>query len=259
MPRFAANLSMLFNEVDFLDRFEAASGAGFHGVEYQFPYDHDKELVAETVSRSGLTPVLHNFPAGDFAAGDRGIGCDPNRVGEFQEGVGQAIEYATAAGFKQLNCLAGKRPSGVDEDKVHETLVDNLRFAAQKLKDAGIRMMAEAVNTRDIPGFYLTGSSQALAIIEEVGSDNLWLQYDVYHMQIMEGDLTRSIQDNLDAIGHIQIADNPGRNEPGTGEINFPFIFDSLDKIGYDGWVGCEYRPLTTTEAGLHWADRYLR
>ena len=258
MPRLAANLTMLFNEVDFPDRFEAASRAGFVGVEYLFPYAYDNDMLAEKLHGNGLTQVLHNLPAGDWDAGERGIACLPDRVGEFQDGVGAAIEYASALGCTQINCLAGVPPEGADDDTLRETLVGNLRFAASKLKDAGIALLVEPINTRDIPGFYLTRTAQALSVIDEVGSDNLWLQYDVYHMQIMEGDLVQTIETNLSAIRHVQIADNPGRNEPGTGEINYDFVLAELDRLGYAGWVGCEYKPLTTTEDGLGWAAKYL-
>ena len=258
MPRFAANLTMMFNEVDFLDRFGAASKAGFKGVEYLFPYEYGKDELAEKLDRNGLAQVLHNLPAGDWNAGERGIACHPDRVNEFQDGVGKAIEYAGALGCRQVNCLAGIAPERVDVDVLRETFVSNLGFAATKLDQAGIRLLIEPINTRDIPGFYLCRTAQARDIIGEIGSDNLGLQHDIYHMQIMEGDLARTIEENSDIIRHCQIADNPGRNEPGTGEINYPFLLSLLDRIGYDGWVGCEYRPLTTTEAGLDWIAPYL-
>ena len=258
MPKFAANLTMLFNEVDFLDRFDAAAKAGFRGVEYLFPYAYDKNQLAEKLKTLKLTQVLHNLPAGDWAAGERGIACLPNRVGEFQDGVGRAIDYATALGCKQVNCLAGIAPKGASPDALRKTFVENLRFAAGKLKTAGIKFLIEPINTFDIPGFYLSHTAQALAIMSEVGSDNLFLQYDIYHMQRMEGELTATMEKNLSRIGHIQLADNPGRHEPGTGEINYPFIFNHLDHIGYHGWIGCEYKPATTTAAGLGWAATYL-
>ncbi len=257
MPKFAANLTMMFNEVDFLDRFAAAARAGFRGVEYLFPYPYDKKALKERLERHGLVQVLHNLPAGDWGKGERGIACHPDRVGEFQEGVGKAIEYATTLGCRQLNCLAGITPAGVALDKVRQTFVDNLKFAAAELKKAGIKLLIEPINTIDIPGFYLTHTAQAVAIIEEVGSDNLFLQYDIYHMQIMEGDLARTMEKNLKLIAHVQLADNPGRHEPGTGEINYPFLFAHLDRIGYTGWIGCEYKPATTTEAGLGWFAPY--
>ena len=258
MPRFAANLTMMFNEVGFLERFDAAARAGFRAVEYLFPYEYAKAQLADILQRDHLTQVLHNLPAGDWDAGDRGIACHPDRVGEFQDGVGIAIEYATALGCRQLNCLAGVTPEGVDPDTLREVLMANLKFAAGELEEKGIRLLIEPINTRDIPGFYLRHTAQARSIIEDVGSRNLSLQYDIYHMQIMEGDLTPTLSENLNIIRHVQIADTPGRNEPGTGEINYPFLFHTLDKIGYEGWVGCEYKPFTTTEAGLHWAKAYL-
>ena len=259
MPRFAANLTMMFNEVDFLDRFEAAAGAGFKGVEYLFPYDYDAEQLAERLKSNGLTQVLHNLPVGDWDAGERGIACHPDRVGEFRDGVDRAIEYATALDCKRVNCLAGVAPDGLAPEVLRETLVSNLRFAAPRLGDAGIRLLIEPINTRDIPGFFVCHTAQARSIIEEVRSDNLRLQHDIYHMQVMEGDLAPTIESNLDIIEHVQIADTPGRNEPGTGEISYPFLFDLLDTLGYEGWVGCEYRPLTTTEEGLGWAGAYLK
>ena len=258
MPKFAANLTMLFNEVDFPDRFEAAKDAGFKGVEYLFPYPYRKEDLAERLAANGLTQVLHNLPAGDWAKGERGIACLPDRVGEFQDGVGKAIEYATTLKCTQLNCLAGVAPNGVDPAKIRETFVRNLQFAASKLESAGIRLLIEACNTRDIPGFFLNRSQQALDIIGEVGSDNLFLQYDIYHMQVMEGNLAPTIQRNLGSIRHLQLADNPGRNEPGTGEINYPFLFQFIDKLGYSGWIGCEYKPVKSTLEGLGWVRPYL-
>ena len=257
MPTFCANLTMLWNELDFLDRFHAAAKAGFKGVEYLFPYDYDSRRLAEELARHKLVQVLHNLPAGDWAKGDRGIACHPDRVGEFQDGVATAIQYAKALGCAQVNCLAGIAPAGVPAEKLRATLVSNLKFAAPRLKQAGIKLLIEPINTRDIPGFYLTRSGQALDIIKEVASDNLFLQYDVYHTQVMEGDLATTIERNLDLIPHVQIADNPGRHEPGTGEINYAFLFRHIDRIGYKGWVGCEYKPLTSTDAGLDWIKPY--
>jgi hydroxypyruvate isomerase len=258
MPKFNANLTMLFNEVDFLDRFEAARRAGFNGVEYLFPYAHRKQDLAEHLRVNGLAQVLHNLPAGDWARGERGIACLPDRVAEFQDGVGVAIEYAQALQCTQLNCLAGITPAGFDPAQIRDTLVSNLRFAAAQLKRAGIRLLLEPCNTRDIPGFYLNRSQQAIDIIDAVGADNLYLQYDIYHMQVMEGNLAPTIERHLQRIGHLQLADNPGRNEPGTGEINYPFLFGYLDKLGYSGWVGCEYKPAKGTVEGLGWLRPYL-
>lgn len=258
MPRFAANLSMLFTELDFLDRFEAAAKAGFKGVEYLFPYAWPADELVERLQAHGLTQVLHNLPAGDWDAGERGIACHPDRVEEFRESVDKALEYAGALGCGQLNCLAGIRPEGVSQAEARRTLVENLRFAAGRLGQEGLKLLAEPINTRDIPGFFLCHTAQALDIFEAVGADNLYLQYDAYHMQIMEGDLAPTIERHLGRIAHVQVADNPGRHEPGTGEINYPFLFDWLDRLGYTGWIGCEYKPAAGTEAGLGWVRPYL-
>nr|WP_299245846.1 hydroxypyruvate isomerase [uncultured Halomonas sp.] len=255
MPKFAANLSMLFTEEDFLDRFDAAAKAGFKGVEYLFPYDNSADEIKKRLKDNGLTQVLFNLPAGDWGAGERGIACHPDRIEEFRSGVDTAIEYAKALGCKQVNCLAGIKPDNVSDADAHKTLADNLRFAVDKLEQAGILLIAEPINTRDIPGFFLNYSDQALALFDEVGSNNLKLQYDIYHMQIMEGDLAPTIEKHFNRIAHIQIADNPGRHEPGTGEINYPFLFGHLDRLGYDGWIGCEYKPKAGTKEGLGWLD----
>lgn len=253
MPQFAANLSMLFTEVDFLDRFKAAAQAGFKGVEYLFPYAYGKAELAQRLKDNDLTQVLHNLPAGNWELGERGIACHPNRVSEFEDGVTRAIEYATALGCRTVNCLAGKVPEGVSQADAHKTFVNNLRYAAPKLKAAGIRLLIEPINTFDIPGFFLSRTDQALSIIHEVGSDNLALQYDIYHAQRMEGELANTISAHLDQIGHIQLADNPGRNEPGTGEINYAWLLRHIDQVGYRGWIGCEYKPAATTQDGLGW------
>ena len=253
MPQFTANLTMLFTEVDFLDRFERAAKAGFKTVEFLFPYAYPAADIKSRLDANGLKLVLHNLQAGNWDGGERGIAVLPDRVEEFKSGVAKAITYATALGVKQVNCLAGKSPAGVPADTVRKTFVDNLKFAAAELKKAGIRLLIEPINTFDIPGFFLTGTHQALAIIDEVGSDNLFVQYDIYHMQRMEGELAATLSQQLARIGHIQLADNPGRNEPGTGEINYDFLFAHLDRIGYKGTIGCEYKPAAGTEAGLGW------
>ena len=263
MPKFAANLTMLFTEHPFLDRFEHAARAGFTAVEFLFPYEHSIAEIRERLSANRLELVLHNLPAGDWAAGERGIACLPDRVAEFREGVAKAIEYARALGVPRLNCLAGKTPAGHSEKTVRDTFVQNLRFAAKALKEVDIKLLIEPVNTFDIPGFYLSRTAQALAIIDEVTSDpsadNLFVQYDIYHAQRMEGELIATMTTQLARIGHIQLADNPGRHEPGTGEIHYEHVFAALDRIGYDGWIGCEYKPATTTEAGLHWLESAQR
>ena len=259
MPRFAANLSMLFTEVAFLDRFEAAAQAGFNAVEFLFPYAFAAEEIRQRLDAHGLTLVLHNLPAGNWEAGERGIACHPDRVAEFRDGVATAITYAQALGVGQLNCLAGKVPAGIADAVLRQTLVDNLRFAATELKKAGLRLLVEPINTFDIPGFYLYRTAQALEILDEVGADNAFVQYDIYHAQRMEGELAATMQKHLARIGHVQLADNPGRNEPGSGEINYAFLFAHLDRIGYAGHIGCEYKPATTTEAGLAWHQPFLR
>ncbi|MBP6720551.1 MAG: hydroxypyruvate isomerase [Rhodoferax sp.] len=256
MPKFAANLTMLFTEHAFLDRFEAAAKAGFKAVEFLFPYAWTAEEIKQRLDANGLTLVLHNLPAGDWDAGERGIACHPDRVSEFRDGVGKAIAYAKVLGVGQLNCLVGKAPAGVSEDLLRQTVIENLRFAAAELQKAGLRLLIEPINTFDIPDFYLSRTVQAIEILDEVGADNAFVQYDIYHAQRMEGELANTAQKHLARIGHVQLADNPGRNEPGTGEINYAFLFTHLDRIGYDGWIGCEYKPTATTEAGLGWIKR---
>ncbi len=259
MPKFAANLTMLYNEHPFLDRFEAAARAGFRGVEFLFPYAYRAEEIAERLQRHKLQLVLHNLPPGNWDAGERGIGCHPDRIGEFQDGVGTAIAYARVLGVKQLNCLAGKLPPGVDPEKARATLVANVRFAADRLKAEGIRLLVEPINTFDIPGFFVNRTAQALEIIRASGADNAFVQYDIYHAQRMEGELAATIKRSLSSIKHMQLADNPGRNEPGTGEINYAFLFRWIDEVGYDGWIGCEYKPKTTTQAGLLWMRELVK
>ncbi|MEO3433658.1 hydroxypyruvate isomerase [Inquilinus sp. CAU 1745] len=253
MPKFAANLSLLFTERSFLERFAAAARAGFRAVEFQFPYDHDKDAVAETLSASGLVAVLHNLPPGDWSTGERGIACHPDRTGEFQDGVGKAIGYARALGCQQLNCLVGLT-RGLAE-QAHQTLVDNLTFAATALEREGIRLLIEPINDRDMPGFHLTRIAQASEIIDAVGSGNLLIQFDAYHVTAMGDDPVRTMEAHLPRIGHVQIADHPGRHEPGTGEIDFRQLFERLDRLGYRGWVGCEYNPAGVTEDGLGWLE----
>jgi len=258
MPKFSANLSMLFTEVAFLERFERAAAAGFRAVEYLFPYEWDKGVLAEQLKRCSLKQVLHNLPAGNWAGGERGIACIPGREEEFKDGVGKAIEYAKALKCPRVNCLVGLKPANTPPEKVRTTLVANLRFAADALQKAGIELLIEPLNSRMMPDFYLVHTQAALDLIQAVGHSNLRVQYDVFHMQIMEGNLTQTIQENLARIGHIQIADNPGRHEPGTGEINFTNLFRAIDAAGYDGWIGCEYAPAGKTEDGLQWLKPYL-
>jgi len=258
MPKLSANLSMLFTEVDFLERFGRAAKAGFKAVEYLFPYSWEVDRLGEQLDRYGLQQVLFNLPAGNWEAGERGIAALPDRVGEFQDGVGLVIQYAKALKCPCVNCLAGLIPAGIPESKVRTTLVENLRFAADALSKENIRLLVEALNTRDVPGFYLSRTAAVVQLIEEVNHSNVQDQYDIYHMQIMEGNLANTIRENLGIIGHMQLADNPGRHEPGTGEIHFSNLFRFIDEAGYTGWIGCEYKPSGRTEDSLGWAKPYL-
>lgn len=251
MPKFAANLSMLFPELPFLDRFAAARAAGFEAVEVQFPYAYPASEIAARLSGEGLALVLHNLPPGDWQAGERGIAALAGREAEFRDGVARALDYAEALDCPQLNCLAGI-PS-TDSDEAQAVFVSNLAYAAEALAGAGRRLLIEPINQIDMPGFHLSRAAQALATIRAVGSRNLFVQFDAYHMHVMGEDVAMTIAANLDAIAHIQIADAPGRHEPGTGEIDFPHLFGHLDRIGYSGWVGCEYLPAGDTVAGLGW------
>lgn len=253
MPKFAANLSLLFTEVPFIERFDRAAAAGFRAVEFHFPYALDKALVADRARRAGVEVVLFNLHPGDWGRGDRGMACIPSRVDEFRAGIATTIEYARALGCPRVNCLAGIAPADVPAATLRETFVANLRHAAAELARAGITLLIEPINTRAMPGFFLNTSAQALSIMDEVAAPNLMLQYDLFHMQVMEGDLAMTLERNLARIGHVQFADVPGRHEPGTGEINFPFLFDWMDRIGYAGWVGAEYIPAGATADGLGW------
>jgi hydroxypyruvate isomerase len=253
MPKFAANISTMFTEIPFIERFGAARAAGFDAVEFLFPYGFDTDQITARLRRYDLELVLHNMPPGDWANGERGMACDPRRIGEFQDSVALGLEYAEELGVRQLHCLAGKIHPAVTPERAHETYAANLRFAAAQCADRGIDLLIEPINTFDVPGYFLTGTRQAAGIIAEVGAANLFLQYDMYHMQRMEGELANTLRANLPLIRHIQLADVPGRHEPGTGEINFPFLFKLLDEIGYDRWVGCEYTPLGDTVQGLAW------
>ncbi len=247
----------MFKEVDFLRRFERASKAGFRGVEYLFPYEWEKGQLAEELDKYGLEQVLYDLPAGDWVSGERGIACLPGREKEFQEGVGLAIDYAKALRCSRLNCIVGITAKGVPIEKIHQTLVENLRFAAIALGKENIRLLVEPLNDQDIPGFYLVHTRDTLQLLEEVNHTNLWIQYDIYHMQIMEGNLTKTIRKNLTHIAHIQLADNPEQHEPGTGEINYINLLRFIDKMGYDDWIGCEYKPAGVTEDGLEWIKAY--
>jgi hydroxypyruvate isomerase len=257
VPRFAANLSMMFNEVSFLDRFQAARKAGFAGVEYLFPYDHPASEIRKRLDDNGLQQVLFNMPPGDWGAGERGIACLPGRVQEFRDSVKEAIDYAGALGCKQVHCMAGIVPSGVGQVTAASVYAANVAWAAEQMHPAGVMLVIEPINQRDMPGFFLQTQEQGAAVVEAVGRDRLGLQFDVYHCQVTEGDVTKRMEALLPAIAHIQIADVPARHEPGTGEIGWEFVFRRIDELGYRGWVGCEYRPAGDTVAGLGWRERF--
>ncbi|MCW8884885.1 MAG: TIM barrel protein [Motiliproteus sp.] len=269
MPRFSANLSLLFTEVPLLERFREAASSGFKAVEIQFPYELDIDTISDQLQRYDLQLDLINFPAGDWQTGDRGIACDPNRKQEFIDAVDQATSYAKALQCPQINCLAGIPPESVDQDQALSTLRENLQYADQKLGQDGIRLNIEAINTEDVPGFFLHHSDQVVALIQQWGLSNSYLQYDAYHMQIMEGALMEgaliegalieTIRRLSDKIGHIQIADTPGRHQPGTGTIDFPNLFKALDIVGYTGWVALEYNPLGETKSSLDWMNAYVK
>src|SRR5574343_243942 len=252
MPKFAANLSFLFTDAPFRDRFKRAAAAGFAGVEYLFPYDWPAHDVAEWLKAADVEQVLFNLPPGDWAAGEPGLACLPHRQAEFVEGIELALDYAMVLDCERVHCMAGLRPGGVSEAELEATYIANLQFAADRFATTGAMVMIEPINSRiDMLGYWLDDVEKGFRLVESIGCCNVKLQLDLYHPQIIQGDLARTIKENIDYIGHIQIADNPGRHEPGTGEINYPFLFDLLDRIGYAGWVGCEYKPLKTTEAGL--------
>ena len=253
MPKFAANLSMLFTEHPFLERFALAKAAGFHAVEFLFPYEYDSGAIAHELRRNELEQVLFNLPAGDFATGDRGMANDPSRVDEFRAGVDEGLKIATELGCGRLNCLAGLRLGSVSEELQTTTLVENLRYAADAAAAVGVLQVVEPLNAFDAPGYFLPTPESGFAIVERAAHPNLLLQYDVYHAQRMSGNLAATIAARINLIGHVQIADSPARNEPGTGEINYPFVLQALDDAGYDGWVSLEYRPRHTTESSLRW------
>lgn len=257
MPKFAANLTFMFNELPFPDRFKAAKQAGFGAVEYMSPYEFDRHELKARLDESGLVQVLHNLPLADWAAGGRGLVIFPERRDEFREGVAQAGDYAGALGCRMINCLSGVAPEGRDIKELHKCAVENLRYAASELGKRGIRLLIEPINQYDIPRFFLNTVEQAAALIEEVGNDNLFIQYDLYHQQRTRGELIATFVKHKDRIAHIQLADNPGRNEPGTGEINFANVFQALEAAGYDGWIGCEYKPKGATVDGLGWLKKY--
>lgn len=257
MPKFAANLTMLFTEAAFMDRFALAKQAGFDYVEYLLPYAYGAAELKAQLAAHGLKQILFNLPCGNWAAGDRGIAAHPDRVDEFRQGVTQAITYAQALGVSQLNCLAGKRVAGFDDPQHWKVLVENVRFAAQALQAQGLTLLVEAINHFDVPEFFLNRTGQVLKLIEEVGMPNVLVQYDVYHAQREEGELIATLRKNIPKIGHIQIADNPGRHQPGTGEINYPFVFREIDALGYGGFIGLEYIPAGESKASFGWIKEF--
>jgi len=259
MPKFAANISFLFTEVDFLQRFEAARKAGFGAVEFHFPYPYEHVALAAAVKEAGVEVVLFNLPPGNWEKGERGIACHPDRIAEFRDGVAKAIAYARTLKCPRVNCLAGLAPKDADPERLRATFVENLRYAAAAFAAEGVTLVMEPINPRTVPGFYLNTTKQSLDIIRAVGAANLKIQYDIFHMQIVEGDLAKTIEANLANIGHIQFADVPDRHEPGTGEVNFDFLFDWIDRVGYPGWVSAEYVPAKGTVASLGWLKRHSK
>jgi hydroxypyruvate isomerase len=258
MPKLSANVSTLFKERPFLERFAAAARAGFRAVEYQYPYEFPESEIAGSARAAGLPVILHNMPRGDPARGEHGTACLPGREARFREDLETAIGYARAVQCPRLHCMAGVVPAGLDLREAHTTYVANLKYAAARLAKEKMQVMIEPLSAGTVAGCFLTGSAQAAMIIDEVGADNVRVQYDLFHMQAMEGNLAATLERLLPKIGHIQLADLPGRHEPGSGEINFPFILGHIDRLGYSGWIGCEYNPAGDTVEGLKWAKPYL-
>ena len=256
MPRFAANLTMMFNELPFLDRFAAAASAGFKAVEFLFPYEHTAADIQARLTDSGLEQVLFNMPPGDWAMGERGMACLPGRQAEFRDGVKRALDYAAVFGTKRLHCMAGLVPAGTPQATAASLYAANLAWACEQAHAAGVLVVIEPINHRDMPGFFLNTTGHAAAVVEAIGRDRLAILFDIYHCQVTEGDITSRLTNLLPLIGHIQIADVPARNEPGTGELNWDFIFKHIDQLGYAGWLGCEYRPAGNTLVGLSWLNR---
>jgi hydroxypyruvate isomerase len=257
MARFCANLGFLFGEVPFLDRFDAAARAGFAGVEYASPYDYPSAELRARLNAAGLTQVLINSPAGNRAAGERGMACVPGRVAGFRDSVAQALDYAVALDCKLVHVMAGVPPQDVAYDTAAALYAANLAWAAEKALSAGVRLVIEPLNPRDAPGYLLRTQEQGAAIVAAIGHDRLGLQFDIYHCQTAQGDVTRRLEALMPAIDHMQIADVPGRHEPGTGEIGWDYVFRRIDELGYGGWIGCEYNPVGNTVAGLAWRTRY--
>ena len=257
MPRFAANLSMMYQEFEFLDRFAAAAADGFKAVEFLFPYAFPKEEVAKRLKDAGLENVLFNLPPGNWEAGERGMAAIPGREAEFAAAIDKALDYAAALGCPRLHVMAGIPQAGADRAKCRATYVANLRLAAEKAAKAGRDVLMEPINTRDIPGYFLNRQDDAQAIRAEIGAPNLKVQFDLYHCQIVEGDLAMKLKRDIAHVGHMQIAGVPERHEPDLGEVNYPYLFGVIDQLGYKGWIGCEYRPRNGTRNGLGWFAPY--
>lgn len=258
MPRFAANLTMMYNEHAFLDRFGAAAKDGFRGVEFLFPYEHPAAEIKSRLDAHGLTQALFNCPPGDWAQGERGIASRPGREDEFKRSIDTALGYARVLGNKRLHVMAGLIAPDENRTRHREVYVKNLAYAAAQAGPLGITVVIEPINTRDIPGFFLNRQDEAHAVCTDVGAANLKVQMDLYHCQIVEGDMAMKIRKYLEGVGHIQIAGVPERHEPDIGEVNYPYLFALLDDLGYDGWIGCEYRPRKGTSEGLGWARPWL-
>ncbi len=257
MPRFCANLSMMFNEMPFLDRFAAAGAAGFKGVEFLFPFDYPASELRLRLDGAGLQQVLFNAAPGDWSAGERGLASLPGRQQEFRDGIDRALEYAGVLGNSLVHVMAGIPPAGLRLGAAAAVYAANLAWAVEQAAPRGVKLIIEPINHRDMPGFFLNTTGQAAAVVEALGPDRLGLQFDIYHCQITEGDVTTRMAALMPLIAHMQIADVPGRHEPGTGEVGWPFVFGEIDRLGYDGWVGCEYRPAGATVDGLAWRDIY--
>ncbi|SMG57977.1 2-oxo-tetronate isomerase [Paraburkholderia susongensis] len=258
MPRFAANLTMMYNEHTFLERFAAAARDGFKAVEFLFPYDFRAGELKSRLDASGLTQALFNAPPGDWAGGERGLAALPGREDEFRRSIDTALGYARELGNRKLHVMAGIAPKGQPREKLRDIYLKNLAYAAQTAQAGQITIVIEPINTRDMPGYFLNRQDDAQAICAEVGAPNLKVQFDCYHCQIVEGDLATKLKRDMAGIGHIQIAGVPERHEPDIGELNYPYLFDLIDSLGYDGYIGCEYRPRAATSAGLGWLRPYL-
>jgi hydroxypyruvate isomerase len=257
MPKFSANLSFLFTDVPFLDRFEAAANAGFSAVEYLFPYEFPAEEIKRRLDRHGLQQVLFNISAGSWDGGERGTAAVPGREAHFASALDEAIRFALVLGCPRIHAMAGCPAPGGNRSRLEATYLRNLALASRRAAEHGIDVLIEPLNHRDVPGYFLNTTAQAVAVLDRLDAPNVKLQLDLYHVQVTEGDLANTVRAQFGRYGHVQIAGNPGRNEPDVGEIRYPHLFGLLDELGYDGWIGCEYRPLAGTLAGLGWAAPY--